>query len=57
VEGKGLLPELSKKRKRKAALLVPILAQLEGAGSCVCFGAQSFIDSHWSKAASNKQGR
>lgn len=36
VEGKGLLPELSKKRKRKAPLLIPILAQLAGAGSCVC---------------------
>lgn len=35
-EGKGLLPEMSKKRKRKAALLIPISAQLAGAGSRVC---------------------
>lgn len=36
VEGKGLLPELRKNRRRKAALLILILAQLQGAGSCVC---------------------
>lgn len=38
------------------ALLIPILAQLAGAGSCLSVH-KVFIDLHWVEEASNKQGR